>query len=186
MGRSTTNRTTKVVACTAKQASAKLSRESAASRVLGAALALEKAVGRSNTPRKQVVTFACVKPASELCVLSKLKMDGLILYTKDMIQLTDEGRSQADCSTVPRDNRSFHDHLKDKFLTGASELLFEAMTDGRTYDCEFIGELLDDGTDNTTVKEGLATLAELGLIDYPRNASTVRLTNLCFPFGRPE
>ena len=71
-------------------------------------------------------------------------------------------------------------------MTGASEFLFEAMSDGRTYDCEFIGELLDDGTDNTTVKEGLATLAELGLIDYPRNESTVRLTNLCFPFGHPE
>lgn len=183
MGR-TTIIPTKATAFKGSETLVKLGRESAASRVLGACIALERRLGRPKIPRQQVVTFACVKSTSELCVLSKLKMEGLISYTKNTIQLTNEGRSQADDSTIPQDNRTFHTHLKEKFLTGILAFIFEAMTDGKSHDLQSLSGIMPGLTKEATL-DSLSKLKKLGLIEYP-GQSMIQLTDVCFPFGRPE
>ena len=184
MGRTTTIiPTKKVTTFKGKEAPVKLGRESAASRVLGACVVLEKRLGRPTVPRQQVVIFACVKSTSELCVLSKLKMEGLILYTKNTIQLTDDGRSLADHSTIPRDNRTHHAHLKDKFLTGVLTFLFEAMADGKVHDRLSLCRMMAGLTEEETL-DNLSKLKKMGFIEYP-DQNSVQLTDVCFPFGRP-
>ena len=68
-------------------------KQPAVDRVLGAILALEKIMGRENVPRERVVAFARVTSATEPCVLSKLQMEGRILYNKKTIRITEKGRS---------------------------------------------------------------------------------------------
>ena len=62
-------------------------------RVLQAIVALEQILGRQRLPRKQVVAWAHIhKLATELCVLSKLQMEGRIWYNKSTIRMTEKGR----------------------------------------------------------------------------------------------
>eukprot|EP00977_Amphora_coffeiformis_P000384 scaffold107_cov154-Amphora_coffeaeformis.AAC.4 len=74
----------------------------AADRILAAILALEKILGRERLPRKQVVALAHVhKSATELCVLSKLQMEGRIWYNKSTIRMTKKGRLLVSASHDP-------------------------------------------------------------------------------------
>ena len=155
---------------------------SASARILGAAMVLEKLSKNPSLPRKQVVALASVKATTEPCVLSMLKMAGSIAYDKTTITLSELGRSKGDTSVVPANN-AVQAYLKTRYLTTKTAVLFDVLRNGRTYDRQSLGETLGH-SNKTTMASALSKMAKVGLVEYP-DADTVRLTNLCFPHGRP-
>ena len=156
---------------------------SASARILWAAMVLEKLSKNPSLSRKQVVALASVKATTEPCVLSMLKMEGSIAYDKTTITLSELGRSKGDTSVVPANNNAVQAYLKTRYLTTKTAVLFDVLRNGRTYDRQSLGETLGN-SNKTTMASALSKMAKVGLVEYP-DADTVRLTNLCFPHGRP-
>jgi len=99
--------------------------------------------------------------------------------------LTDDGRAKANISTnLITDNASAQEDIKERFkIGGKSAELFEMLRDGRVHDREYtLGSLGHKSKNSASVM--LSTLKKYGVIEFDR--TTIKMTDICFPYGRPE
>lgn len=155
-------------------------------KILDFTLFLETRSDNPEVPRKQVQAMAGLKPTTFPVTISNMKKKGLIEYDKDNIRLTDVGRLKAnpvdDISMM--DNTSAHEEIKSKFKIGgkAAELFDILAQDGQVHEREsIIGHV---GIKKNSAAVMLSNLKKNGVIEYDR--TTIQLTDICFPFGRPD
>jgi len=152
-------------------------------KILNYAFSIETLTGNKNVPRKQIASLSGVKSNTFPVTISGMKKKGLIEYDKESIWLTDKGRSNANPVDTPVDNSSTQADIKKKYkIGGKAALLFDACTDGRVHDRAALAASVGC-TNKATLAVMLCNMKKTGIIDYDR--TTVQLTDLCFPFGRP-
>jgi Mn-dependent DtxR family transcriptional regulator len=154
-------------------------------KILDFLLFMETSTGNPNVTRKQVAAMSGVKTNTFTVTISCMKKKGLIEYGKEFMRLTEEGRAKANpVAGVSMDNGSTQDDIKQKFkIGGKAAALFEILKDGKVHDREtVIGELGFGSKASAAVM--LCNLKKNGVIDYDK--STIKLTDMCFPLGRPE
>jgi len=160
---------------------------SAAKRILGALLALENSSGSKDVPRDKVSKLSFVTKAQTFAnTLVNLKKKGLIeCPDAKTIRLTQKGREQADPNDVPTvDNTDIQKVLKEKFCKGGkAALLFDALLDGRVHDRNELASAAGI-TAKQTMANSLCKMKKDGLLEMP-DRSTVRMSDMCFPTGRP-
>ena len=155
---------------------------SGAQNVLNFALFFEQASTSCNVPRKRLLTMSGVRASTFLAILCNLKKKGLITYNKDTVQLTKLGRAKAKPVSALPDNASAQKDIKTRFkLAGRAAVLFDQLADGNIHDRHaIVGGLGFQSKNSGAVM--LCNLRKTGILDYDK--TTVKLTDLCFPFGR--
>lgn len=154
-------------------------------KILDFSLFLETRSGDPNVPRKQVAAMSGVKASTFPVTISGMKKKGWIEYDKDSIRLTDLGRAKANpVADISCDNGAAQDEVQQKFkIGGKAAVLFDVLKDGRVHDrATVIGELGIKSKGSAAVM--LSNLKKNGVIVYDK--TTIKMADLCFPFGRPE
>jgi hypothetical protein len=141
-----------------------------------------------DVPREFVASMSGLKAATFPVTISGLKKKGLIEYDANTIRLTDLGRSRAKYDvneSVATDNTATLADIKKKHRLqgGMAGRLFDLLQDGRI--CDRAAAAKEIGCENKgTLAVMLCNLKKNGVIDYDRK--TIKLADMCFPFGRPE
>ena len=158
---------------------------SAVQNILNFALFFEQSSTSCDVPRKRLLTMSGVKANTFTVMLCNMKKKGLITYDKDTVQLTKVGRAKAKpVSDLPMDNATAQKDIKIRFkLGGKSAVLFDQLTDGKIHDRQAIVGGLVGFKNKNSAAVMLCNLKKTGIIEYDR--TTIKLTDLCFPFGRP-
>jgi hypothetical protein len=83
-------------------------------------------------------------------------------------------------------NESIQDDIKTTLLQKNKKAMqmFELMVDGRDYNKRELATTVGCPTCNSTFRNAMAFLKTRNLVDYP-DAGSIRLSDMCFPFGRP-
>ena len=164
------------------------------------ALFVFSSVHNSDTPEKEFVrAVADVKKVTFYPTISRMKKPkGLIQYTlhQKTMKLTDKGRDEAaklalkdDQLTLKDDlvttNEQHHVNIKKKLSPGLARNAFEYLSDGREYNKMDVMGAIKCTNRNTFGHLLSKMLKKPGYIEY-RGEKNMRLTNLCFPFGRPS
>ena len=154
-------------------------------KILDFCLFHEKRFNNPNAPRKKALTCSGLKPNTFGVTLSQMKKKGFIGFDKDSVRLTEEGRAkanpEAEISTV--DNDSAQKDIKARYKVGGqAAVFFDLLTDGLVHDREsVVGGLV---MKKTSANVMLSVLKKHGIIEFDR--TTVKMTDLCFPCGRPR
>jgi len=189
MGKSTRGNGCKVKSKAAKKSPFSSSNKGAgggsgAQKILDFTHYFETRTGNKDVSRKQVAPLSGVKSNTFPVTLSGMKKKGWIEYDKDSIRLTEEGRARANpVSELPAmDNASAQQEIKNRFkIGGKAEILFDALTDGEVHDRASVVDGLGYKSKNAS-SVMLSGLKKNGIIEIDK--TTIRLTDICFPFGR--
>mmetsp|Transcript_20466 Transcript_20466/g.44326 ORF Transcript_20466/g.44326 Transcript_20466/m.44326 type:complete len:187 (-) Transcript_20466:41-601(-) len=180
-----TNNNKKVKVTKVKTSSPKMG-QGGPQKILDFALFFETELGNPRVPRKRMAAVSGVKPNTFPVTISNMKKKGLIVYDKEAIWLTQQGRSKAQVGTMTEasmDNGQTQQELKQKFkIGGKAAVLFDILKDGRDHDRQAtIGQL--DFASKASAAVMLSNLKKTGVIEYDK--TTIKMTDMCFPFGRP-
>jgi hypothetical protein len=87
---------------------------------------------------------------------------------------------------LPSTNEAIQDEIKNKFVKKHKKALqvFELIVDGRDYNKRELGIQVGCPTYNSTIRNAISYLSIRKIVEYP-NPESVRLSDMCFPFGRP-
>ena len=155
---------------------------SAPQKILNYILTLEKTTGNPTVDRKMIATLSGVKSNTFPVTISGMKKKGLIEYSKDTMNLTDIGRAKANVTDMP-DNSSTQEELKKKHKIGGKQaVMFDILLDGHEHDRAEIATKVGY-TNKKSFAVALSNLKKTGLLEYDK--TTIKLTDVCFPFGRP-
>ncbi|KAL7553354.1 hypothetical protein ACHAWF_016629 [Thalassiosira exigua] len=155
------------------------------------------ALGKPNPPRIQVAMFSGYSnPSSKgfANALSALKTDGMVAYPDNKsVALTRKGIESAEAKkiTPPQSNIEVHDRMK-ALMKPKQEQIFNCLADGKPYLRDEIAARV--GHTNPSSKgwaNSVSKMSSIGILCYPRDDSDpkkkwVQLTDMCFPFGRPQ
>ena len=158
--------------------------KSGSQRILDFVRCIERSSGNPNVPRETITVLCEIKPTTFSVTLSNMKKKGLIQYNKDTVRLTEKGLYLANEDAVfSMDNCAAQADIKAKFkIGGKSALLFDQLTDGLVHERKSILDRVGF-TNKNSAAVTLSNLKKNGVIEYDR--STIKMTGLCFPFGRP-
>ena len=151
-------------------------------RILNLVLSLETKYRNPSVDRAMIISMAGIKATTFPVTLSNLKKQGLIEYDKTSIRLTTKGREKATVVDIP-DNESIQQELKAKHKLGGKQgKLFDMLLDGESHDRAHVAESVGY-TNKATFAVALSNMKKMGIIEYDKH--TIKLTDICFPFGRP-
>lgn len=192
-GINTTPPTKRVAVCkrrnTRTQSKRRSSGQGGQKGVVNALAKLQKHRRVTDAPRKQVAALTGMKLTSFNVLLSHMKKKGLVeCRTSDTVRLTQEGKDMAnvDDDTTPLpDTAAVHDDIKRNVLSGTKMLeIFDYLADGKVHKKADVMQAIGYTNKNSFSVLMSNTKSKTGVLEYPDNQS-VRLTDMCFPFGRP-
>ena len=158
--------------------------------ILSALFALSEVHGDDEPDKMQVATMASVSQATFAPLLSRMvNKKGLVEYaSKDTIKLTKKGKEEAAELASPGDmittNEQHHEQIKEKLKGKKAVQIFEYLADGKEHEKQDIMEAVKCTNPKTFAPLLSRELKKPGYIVYP-SKTTVQLSDLCFPFGRP-
>ena len=148
-------------------------------------------VYKTNEPKKECVqTMAGVKQVTFSSTISRMKDKHLIEYKlhQKTMKLTKRGKDMAAKLTTPNDlvtsNEQHHENIKNKLSDGLAQGIFEYLSDGQEHNKKDIMEAIECTNQKTFGPLLSKQFKKPNYIEYP-SKDTVRLTDQCFPFGRP-
>ena len=129
-----------------------------------------------------------IKEKNLPCILSGLKKNGYVEYPdKSTVRITDEGMEHADIDSIkiPKDNSEAQVEIKTTHNLKPKECAFvDLLSDGQIHRRVDVMETLEIKS-KQTLSCMMSGLKGKGFIEYP-DKTTVQLTDMCFPFGRPN
>jgi hypothetical protein len=143
--------------------------------------------------RQHVAALSCLRMNSTFRnTCAKLKTMNLIEFpTASSIRITSHGMQVAHdlsggvAARLTTTNEAIQEEIKTKFLLKHKKALqlFELMVDGRDYNKRELAIRVGCPIYNSTIRNAFAFLKSRSIVEYPNNGS-IRLANMCFPFGR--
>jgi len=157
--------------------------------VLNTLAKLQKHQQVTDAPRKQVATLTGMKITSLNVLLCHMKKKGLVeCPSGDTVRLTESGKNMSDVddSTPLPTTAAVHDDIKKNVLKGGRMLeIFDHLSDGKTHKKAHLMNAIRYTNKNSFSVLMSQMKSSTGVLEYPDQQS-VRLTDMCFPFGRPS
>lgn len=169
---------------TKKSSSGSSNGETASLRILKA-IASQMSTGITDGVKRDTVQglAAMTSKKSFDTTILNMKNKGLVTYTKDTIELTDEGLEQVggpDAVAVPSDNTAMQAKLKELVKGKTPREIFDILTDGKAYTRQELAKLMNM-EDNKSFCTYVSTLSKV----VERVDRKIRLKDFAFPCGRP-
>lgn len=119
--------------------------------------------------------------------LLKNKKGFLVVIDKETICLTDKGLENADMDAPAMTNEESWTTSKEKLKMKKGKMVFDLLTDGKTYTRKEIGEAIGSDHTNRSFNNILGPLKTLGYIEYLEKdgEKACRMLEDMFPFGAP-
>lgn len=149
-------------------------------------------LGIAAPPRLQIALFSGYSNLQSLgfkTAMKKLVTDGLVEYPdKETMSLTQTGVAQAPTAATPATtNEQVQARLK-SMLKDKAPVIFDILHDGRPHIREELAAQV--GYSNVMskgFKDALKQMISLKMVEHPDgNKNLVQLTDIAFPFGRPD
>ena len=118
----------------------------------------------------------------------KNKKKFIVVVDKDTIALTDKGLAEAEMVPPAMNNQEALTKCKEQIKMGKGKLVFDLLSDGKTYSRAEIGKAIGSDHTNRSFINILGPLKTLEFIEYTTKdgEKACRMLDEVFPFGRPD
>ena len=166
--------------------------------ILVCLLMLHRAGMKSNVPRQQVASLTNYTKESLRVMLGKLRGKGYVDYDRTTVTITATGLEAAKKEAknnghdlddgLDLTNESTQDRIKETYkLSGAKAKIYDLLLDGKAHPREDIMAAIAC-TNKDSFRVFIGSLSTNGLVEQFNQGKKkmLKLSDLCFPFGRPE
>lgn len=170
---------------TSKKSTARAPGDSNKDRILKA-IASRMVFGEDQPSKTLIIQLAQIgSPKSFANTIASLKIkENLVMYDKDSIWLTDEGKDYVgeEAFAAPQSNDDMHNRVRETLKGGKAKKIFDFMLDGKWHSRAEIADHLGDDPTKKGFQNAIGSLSK----HVEKKGKSCRLLDYLFPAGRPE